>query len=216
LNRAVLHGYFRSSAAFRVRIALQLKGLDVAQVSVHLRKGEQRGPEFLKLNPAALIPVYITEEGATLTESMAIIEYLDEIVPEPRLLPVLPLERARVRSLAYLIACDVHPIQNLRVLQRLRTQFGADDGAANAWAVHFIQLGLTAFEAELAGSPATGRCCHGDTPTLADICLIPQIFNARRFQVDLVPFPTVLRIVDHCATIPAFERARPDAQPDAQ
>jgi maleylacetoacetate isomerase len=216
MTRAVLHGYFRSSAAFRVRIALQLKGLDVEQVSVQLRAGEQHTPEFLKLNPAALIPVYVTEQGAALSESLAIIEYLDEVVPEPRLLPAAPLERARVRSLAYLIACDVHPIQNLRVLQRLRTQFGADDDAAIAWARHYIELGLGAFEVELARSPKTGRFCHGDTPTLADICLIPQIFNARRFKVDLTPFPTVLRIVDHCATVPAFDRARPDAQPDAQ
>jgi maleylpyruvate isomerase len=215
MTRAVLHGYFRSSAAFRVRIALQLKGLDVEQVSVQLRKGQQQTPEFIKLNPAALIPVYVTEEGVALTESLAIIEYLDEVVPEPRLLPPTPLERARVRSLAHLIACDVHPVQNLRVLQRLRTQFGADDAAANAWACHYIELGVAAFEVELARSSATGRFCHGDTPTLADICLIPQIFNARRFQVDLTPFPTVRRIVDHCATVSAFERARPEAQPDA-
>jgi maleylpyruvate isomerase len=215
MSRAVLHGYFRSSAAFRVRIALQLKGLDVEHVSVQLRKGQQQSPEFIDLNPAALIPVYVTEEGVTLTESLAIIEYLDEVAPQPRLLPAAPLERARVRSLAYLIACDVHPIQNLRVLQRLRTQFGADDDAANAWARHYIEKGLAAFEVELARSPKTGRFCHGDTPTLADICLIPQVFNARRFQVDLSPFPTVLRIVDHCATVPAFERARPEAQPDA-
>jgi len=215
MTRAVLHGFFRSSAAFRVRIALQLKDLDVEHVSVHLRSGQQHTAEFMKLNPAALIPVYVTEEGVALTESLAIIEYLDEVVPQPRLLPASPLERARVRSLAYLIACDVHPIQNLRVLQRLRTQFGADDDAANAWARHYIEQGLAAFEVELARSPATGRFCHGDTPTLADICLIPQVFNARRFQVDLTPFPTVRRVVDHCASVPAFERARPEAQPDA-
>jgi maleylpyruvate isomerase len=216
MSRATLHGYFRSSAAFRVRIALHLKGLDVEHVSVQLRAGMQRSAEFLRLNPAALIPVYVTEGGAVLTESVAIIEYLDEVAPQPPLLPGSALERARIRSLAHTIACDVHPIQNLRVMERLRAQFGAGDDAVLAWAAHWITAGFEGLETELGRSPATGRFCHGDSPTLADICLVPQVFNARRFKVDMTPFPTILRVVEHCAQVPAFEAARPDAQADAQ
>jgi len=215
-REAVLHGYFRSSAAYRVRIALNLKGLPVRHVFHHLRKGEQRGEDYLALNPSGLVPTFVAEDGTAIGQSVAIIEYLDETHPEPPLLPRDAAGRARVRELALDIACDVHPINNLRVLNRLRSQFGADDAGVEAWARHWSTLAFQALEGKLAASPSTGAFCHGDAPGLADICLIPQFFNALRFKVDMAPFPTIRRIADACQALPAFRNARPEAQPDAE
>lgn len=205
-----LHGAARSSAAYRVRIALQLKGLDVRHVLHDLRAGEQRLPQFLALNPAGLVPVLVTDAGDALTNSLAIIEYLEELQPSPALLPRDAIARARVRGLAMALACDVHPLQNLRVLQRLHSEFGADAEATQGWAQHWIATGFAALEHELAHSAHSGRCMHGDTPTLADICLVPQVANAHRFKLDLAPYPRLSAIATHCEALPAFQRAHPD------
>lgn len=212
-----LHTYFRSSAAYRVRIALNLKGVDYEAVPVHLVRGggEHRQPAYLGLNPAGLVPA-LEDQGQVLTQSLAIIEYLDETHPQPALLPAAPLDRARVRAIAQAIACDIHPVNNLRVLQYLTRELGADEAQKSAWYRHWIGVGLQAVEAMLAGDPRTGAFCHGDTPGVADCCLVPQVFNARRFGCDLSAVPTVLRIADHCAGLEAFRRAAPEAQPDAE
>ena len=210
-----LHGYFRSSAAFRVRIALELKGLAYENAAVHLRKGEQRAEAYLGINPQALVPTL--EDGSTvLTQSLAIVEYLEETHPTPPLLPAAPAERARVRALAQIVACDIHPIDNLRVLQYLQSELKADDAAVGRWFDHWIALGFTGLEATLAGDGATGRFCHGDAPGLADVCLVPQVFNARRYALDLSPYPTILRIFEACMQLPAFDRSQPSKQPDAE
>lgn len=211
-----LHGYFRSSAAFRVRIALNLKGLAPEQAYVHLRRQEQTSPAFARLNPQRLVPALELDHGVVLSQSLAIIEYLDETSPTPPMLPVDPAGRARVRSLAMIPACEIHPIQNLRVLSHLGTAFGADAAAKEAWARHWIDVGFAAYEESVAGHPATGRFSHGDAPGLADLCLVPQVFNARRFGVDMARYPTVSRIFDACMALPAFELARPERQPDAE
>ena len=211
-----LHTYFRSSAAYRVRIALHLKGLDYEAVPVHLVRGggEHRQPAYLGLNPAGLVPA-LEDAGQVLTQSLAIVEYLEETHPQPALLPAAALDRARVRAIAQVIACDIHPVNNLRVLNYLRDTLYADDAARSNWALHWMALGLRALEQHLAREPATGLCCHGDTPTLADCCLVPQLFNARRFGLDLAPYPTLVRIDRHCAALPAFATAHPAQQPDA-
>lgn len=210
-----LHGYFRSSAAFRVRIALNLKGLAYENAFVHLRKGDQRGAEYLGLNPQALVPTL--EHGPhALTQSLAIIEYLDESHPSPALLPKTPHERARVRALAQIVACDIHPIDNLRVLQYLAKELKADEAAVGRWFNHWIATGFGGLEATLAKDPATGRFCHGDAPGLADVCLVPQVFNSRRYSLDLSPYPTIRRIHDACMALPAFDAAQPSEQPDAE
>ncbi|MBI3512890.1 MAG: maleylacetoacetate isomerase [Proteobacteria bacterium] len=210
-----LYGFHRSSAAFRVRIALNLKGLDYEQAAVHLRRGEQRAPEFLKLNPQALVPALI--DGAhVLTQSLATIEYLDETYPNRPLLPNTPAGRARVRALAQIIACEIHPLGNLRVLQYLAKELKQDEPTVQRWFNHWIALGFGAFEALIAGHPETGRFCHGDQPTLADVCLVPQVFNAKRYDLDLKPFPTLMGIFEHCMAQPAFDRAQPSKQPDAE
>lgn len=216
MSRAILHGAARSSAAYRVRIALQLKGISVDHVPYRLREGEQRSADFLRLNPAGLVPVFVTEAGDALTNSLAIIEYLEELQPEPPLLPRTALERARVRALAHAIACDIHPIQNWRVLLHVRQLLNAGEDASLAWGQHWIALGFGALEQQLRASTATGRCCHGDQPTLADVCLVPQVANARRFKLDLTAYPTLMRIAEYCEALPAFERARPENQPDGQ
>ena len=208
-----LHGYFRSSAAFRVRIALNLKGLAYDHVSVHLRKGDQKSPAYLGLNPQALVPTL--EDGPhALTQSLAIVEYLDETHPKPALLPAKPAERARVRALAQIVACDIHPIDNLRVLEYLAKELKADEAAVGRWFNHWIATGFGGLEATLAKDGATGRFCHGDTPGLADICLVPQVFNSRRYNLDLAPYPTITRIFEACMALPAFDSAQPSRQPD--
>ena len=212
-----LHTYWRSSAAWRVRIALALKGIAYDAVPVHLLRGggEQRADAYRALNPQGLVPL-LTDGDETLSQSLAIIEYLDETRPEPPLLPRSAAGRARVRALAAVVACDVHPLNNLRVLQHLAAQFGADDAAKGAWMRRWIGDGFAALETMLARDPRTGTCCHGDAPTLADLCLVPQMFNARRFDVDLAPYPTLVRIDAHCSALAAFRDAAPDRQPDAE
>jgi len=212
-----LYNYFRSSASYRVRIALNLKGLDYEYVSVHLTRngGEQFADAYRALNPQALVPV-LHDGDRVLTQSLAIIEYLDETRPEPPLLPKTPAERARVRALAQTVACEIHPLNNLRVLRYLTDTLGVSEETKNKWYQHWVGLGLQAIETQLATSPYTGKFCHGDTPTLADCCLVPQLFNARRFKCDLSGFPTLLRIEQNCNALPAFQRAAPERQPDAE
>jgi maleylacetoacetate isomerase len=211
----ILHTYYRSSASFRVRIALNLKGIAYESVFQHLRKGEQRADAFLKFNPYGLIPV-LDDGGAVLMQSLAIIEYLDETHPEPAFLPADPADRAYVRSLAQAVACDIHPIDNLRVLQYLRGQFDADEGAIGAWYNHWIATGFAGIEATLANDARTGRFCFGDAPGLADILLVPQVVNAASYQLDMTPYPTITRVFDACMALPSFADAHPKAQPDAE
>ena len=212
-----LYGYFRSSAAYRVRIALNLKGLAYDHAGVHLVRdgGEQFGAEFLALNPQGLVPAF-EDGGAVLTQSLAILEYLEETHPEPALLPDDPVERARVRALALAIACDIHPLNNLRVLSYVSGTLGQGDEARAAWYRHWVETGLAAVEALVAGHPMTGTFCHGDTPSHADLCLVPQIANARRFDCDLTPCPELVRIDAACAALAAFIDAAPQNQPDAE
>lgn len=205
-----LYGYFRSSAAYRVRIALALKGLAYDQVPVHLLRGEQRQPEYLLKNPQGLVPTLELDDGTLLTQSLAIIEYLDALKPEPRLIPKEPLLAARVRAVALAIACDVHPLGNRRVLDYLDTELKQDSDEIEAWIRHWILAGLEAIEKLIASGPF----CFGTSPTLADICLVPQIFNARRFSVPLEPFPRILAVDAACAELPAFRAAHPWQQAD--
>ena len=212
-----LHGYYRSSASYRVRIALNLKHLHADTAYVHLSRngGEQFMPAFSSLNPQHLLPV-LEDDGAVLTQSLAIIEYLDETQTGQKLLPAEAPGRARVRQLAMVCACDIHPLNNLRVLNYLTGPLALSQEQKNAWYQHWTHLGLAALEAELASSPHTGLFCHGDTPTLADCCLVPHLFSARRFEVDLSPFPALVRIDAVCAQLPAFQLAHPSRQPDAE
>jgi maleylacetoacetate isomerase len=210
-----LYGYFRSSAAFRVRIALNLKGLDYEQVFVHLRKKEQAAPEYLAVNPQGLVPA-LEDDGQVFIQSLAIIEYIDETHPEPPLLPGHPADRARVRGLAQLVACDIHPIDNLRVLLYLKHTLGHDEAAIERWYNHWIIQGFNGLERILADDGMTGDFCHGDAPTLADICLVPQVVNAQRYKLDLSSYPTIQRIYANCMRLPAFDRALPAKQPDAE
>jgi maleylacetoacetate isomerase/maleylpyruvate isomerase len=207
-----LYTYFRSSAAFRVRIALNLKGLAYEPVFVHLAKGEHRKPEYAAVNPQALLPTLVLDDGTRLTQSLAIIEYLEEKHPQPALLPKDALGRARVRSLANLVASEIHPLNNLRTLQHLRRALGQNEEQVSAWYRHWVADGLAKLEADLKGD----RFCYGDSPTLADCCLVPQIFNARRFDCDLAPYPKTLRAFEHCMKLEAFDRAQPAKQPDAE
>jgi maleylacetoacetate isomerase len=211
-----LYGYFRSSAAYRVRIALNLKGLAPEHVGVHLRKGEQHAGDYLRRNPQGLVPTLATDDGAHLTQSLAIIEWLDETHPRPPLLPADADARARVRAIALAIACDIHPLNNLRVLKYLVRPLGASEAARDEWYRHWCDVGLSALETQLAAEPATGRFCHGDAPTLADICLVPQLANARRVPFDLDRIPTLLRIEAACLELPEFAEAAPARQPDAE
>ena len=210
-----LYSYFRSSAAYRVRIALALKGLAYEYTSVHLTKGEQNAGAYRALNAQALVPTLV-DGPRTLTQSLAIIEYLDERHPQPPLLPGTPEGRARVRAIALSIACDIHPLNNLRVLRYLVRTLGVSEDAKNAWYRHWIDLGLSALESQLAGDPSTGTFCHGDAPSLADVCLVPQLANARRYAIRLDAYPTLTRIDSSCRAIPAFAQAAPERQPDAQ
>lgn len=212
-----LYGYFRSSAAFRARIALNLKGLEYEQAIIHLVKngGEQFAPEYRALNPQALVPV-LQDGDLTLTQSLAIIEYLDEVYPEPALLPATAAQRARVRSIALMIACEIHPLNNLRVLRYLVKDLKVTEARKDEWYRHWVVSGLEPLEIRLANDPATGLCCHGDVPGLADICLVPQLANARRFNIALDAFPTLLRIEQNCMALKPFQDAAPSAQPDAE
>ncbi len=212
-----LYDYFRSSAAYRVRIALNLKGLKYDRAFVHLTRGggEQFSDRYGQINPQNLVPA-LADGDQVLTQSLAIIEYLEETHPEPPLAPVSPAERARVRGIALAIACDIHPIDNLRVLNYLTKQLGVTDEQRTAWYRHWVETGLKSVEALVAGHPMTGRYCHGDTPSIADICLVPQLFNARRFDCDLSGCPELLRIDGACNEIPAFADAAPPNQPDAE
>lgn len=209
-----LYGYFRSSAAYRVRIALALKGLKAEHIPVSLVKAEQHGGEYSRLNPSHLVPTLI-DDGLVLGQSMAIIEYLDETHPQPALLPGTPAERARVRALAQIIACDVHPINNQRVAKYLASTYGISEDGTTEWMRHWMRLGLEAYEAMLAAAPTSGRFSHGDTPTLADICLVPQLFNALRFSYDFKHLSNVQRVFDNCMALPAFDNTQPSKQPDA-
>jgi maleylpyruvate isomerase len=215
MSDALLHGYFRSSPAFRVRIALNLKGVAYDQTFRHLRKGEQRAPDYLKLNPQGLVPT-LEIDGQTLTQSLAIIEYLEETRPDPALLPKDAAGRARVRSLAHAVALEIHPINNLRVLEDLRSRFGADDAAVARWFRHWVEVTFAPLETRLASEAHTGKFCHGDTPGLADICLVPQVINNTRFDVDMTPYPTIARIHKACLELDAFKNALPANQPDAE
>ena len=210
-----LHTYFRSSAAFRVRIALNLKGLAYDAAYVHLPRGEHRQPAYGALNPQALLPM-LEDAGQHLTQSLAIIEYLEETRPQPPLLPNDAPGRARVRSLSLLIACEIHPLNNLRVLQHLKRALGQSEEQVNAWYRHWIADGLAKLEAQLARGAGTGRYCHGNTPTMADCCLVPQVFNAQRYQCDTTAYPTTMRVFAECMRLDAFDRAQPARQPDAE
>jgi len=211
-----LIGYFRSSAAFRVRIALNLKGIKVEHASRHLRKGEQSAPDYVAINPQKLVPALVLDNGAVLTQSLAIMEYLEETHPEPALLPRDPVGRARVRALSLIVSADIHPIQNLRVMGYLREKFGQTEESAFAWSRHWIETGFDAYEATLSSDPGTGTFSHGNSPTMADMCLVPQVFNAARFKVDMKRYPTIQRIYDACMKHPAFDAAQPSKQPDAE
>ena len=208
-----LHGYFRSSAAWRVRIALNLKGVPVEHAFHHLRHGGQRAPDYLRLNPQGLVPALGTDDGAVLTQSLAICEWVEETRPEPPLLPGDALERARIRAFALAIACDVHPVQNLKVLARLRA-LPLPEAEVTGWACWIIREGLEACEALL--TDRAGPFCFGAAPTLADICLVPQLANARRFGCDLSRLPRLLAAEAACNALPAFEQAAPDRQADAE
>ncbi len=216
MDRLCLYSYWRSSAAYRVRIGLNLKGLPYDIMPVHLLRngGEQRTPEFREANPQGLVPV-LQHGQRTLRQSMAILEYLDEMWPERPLLPATARDRQRVRALAQVIACDIHPLNNLRVLQYLEHEWGVPQAERETWAKHWMAEGFAAFEALLHDHPSTGAFCDGEVPTLADCCLVPQVYNARRFGLDLSPYPTITRIEQACLALPAFDAARPENQPDA-
>jgi maleylpyruvate isomerase len=212
-----LYTFFRSSASYRVRIALNLKGISYEQVPVHLRRGggEQLGAVYKAINPQALVPA-LADGGRILTQSLAIMEYLDEKYPHPPLLPKDPADKALVRSMALIIACEVHPIQNLRVLNYVKSEYQQTDDQVNRWAQHWISLGFSALEQMVLSAPNRGKFCFGDSPTLADICLIPQLGNARRYHCDLAQYPTLMSIEKSCMAVPAFANAAPEKQPDAE
>lgn len=219
MSGIILHGYYRSSASFRVRIALGLKALTYTHRFHHLRRGEQKSPEYLQANPQGLVPM-LEINGLRLTQSLAIIEYLDEVAPTPALLPPTAEGRAAARALAQLIACDIHPIDNLRVLKYLRAPLGHDEATVQTWYNHWIAEGFAAMEtmlnAQLNARGADTPFCLGDTPTLADICLVPQVVNAGNYKLDLSPYPRIRQIFDACMALEAFRAAHPSQQPDAE
>ena len=212
-----LYTFFRSSASYRVRIALNLKGLQYEQAPIHLRRGggEQLSAAYKAINPQALLPA-LEDGGKILTQSLAIIEYLEERYPQPPLLPRDPADKALVRSMALIIACEVHPIQNLRVLQYVKREYNQSDEQVNRWAQHWINLGLAALEQMIVAQPRRGKFCCGGTPTLADICLVPQLGNARRYGCALSQYPAIMEIEKNCMALPAFTDAAPEKQPDAE
>jgi maleylacetoacetate isomerase len=216
-SRMKLYDYFRSSAAYRVRIALNVKGVKPDERTfVHLRMGNQRAQDYLALNPQGLVPALALDDGHVLTQSLAIIEYLDETFLEPPLLPAEAVARARVRAIALLIACEIHPLNNLRVLNYLIGTLGVTKEQKDGWYRYWVDVGLEALERQLTRDAETGPFCHGDAPTLADICLVPQLANARRFNIDMSPYPTLTRIEAACNALPAFADAAPSRQPDAE
>ncbi len=211
----ILYDYCRSSAAYRVRIALNLKGLAYSQLPVNLLKNEQQGEAHLARNPQGLVPAF-EDQGMLFNQSLAVCEYLDEAYPNThRLLPDNIIEKAHVRSLAQVIACDIHPINNLRILKYLVGEFGVTEEQKIAWYQHWIHEGFRALEIQLSASGKAGDYCHGDTPSLADLCLVPQVFNAIRFKTDLNAYPTIVRIYEALEALPAFRNAHPSCQPDA-
>jgi maleylacetoacetate isomerase len=210
-----LYSFFRSSAAFRVRIALNLKKLPYEAVFIHLRRNDQARPDYRAVNPQGLVPT-LEDNGELLIQSLAIVEYLDETYPEPPFLPARAAERARVRALAQIVACDIHPINNLRVLRYLKRPLGHDDAAIAEWYNHWIAAGFAALEQLLAASSHTGRFCHGDAPGLADIAVVPQVVNAERYRLDMAPYPTIRRIFENCMALEAFTAAHPSRQPDRE
>jgi maleylpyruvate isomerase len=212
-----LYGFFRSSASYRVRIALNLKRLDYGQIPIHLRRGggEQLSPSYKTVNPQALVPT-LEDGGRLIPQSLAIIEYLEERYPEPPLLPRDPADRAIVRGMALAIACEIHPIQNLRVLNYLRNELKHSEEDINSWARHWIALGLSALEQTVLSSSKQPRFCFGEAPSLADLCLVPQLYNARRFGCDLSAYTALLGIETNCVALPAFAKAAPENQPDAE
>ncbi len=209
-----LYNYFRSSASYRVRIALALKGLDYDYLPVHLPRNEQFAESYAALSPARLVPL-LKDDDTLVSQSLAIIEYLEETHPQPPLLPEAPAERARVRALALDIACEIHPLNNLRVLRYLVKDLKVSEDDKNRWYRHWVETGLEVVEQRLAGSPATGRFCHGDAPTLADVVLVPQIHNAQRFECGLEHVPTVMRVFEACMAHDAFAKTQPSVCPDA-
>ena len=211
-----LYDYYRSSAAYRLRIALNLKGIAPERAFVHLRKGEQRADAFLAINPQGLVPAIEIGDGTALTQSLAIMEWLDETHPKPPLLPADPAARARARPLALAIACDIHPLNNTRVLSYLTNTLGVSTEQRDGWYRYWIDQGFEALETRLSRERATGRFCHGDTPTIADVCLVPQVANSQRLDMDLSPYPTIVRIDAACKALPAFAAAAPAKQPDAE
>ena len=210
-----LYNYFRSSAAFRVRIALNLKGQHYDSIPKAFARNEHRAPDYLALNPQGLIPA-LEVDGTVLSQSLAIIEYLNDTYPEPALLPNDPLARAQVRSMALGIACDIHPLNNLRVLGYLRQNYGQDDAGVERWYQHWITVGFQGLEEQARRHSAAKRYCFGDSVSLADVCLVPQVYNARRFNTNLTPFPTLVEISTHLESLAAFAAARPESQPDAR
>lgn len=211
-----LHNYFRSSTSYRVRIALALKGIEYDYVAHHLRHGGNRAPEFLAVNPQGLVPALVWSDGTVLGQSLAIMEFIDDMVPEPPLLPADPHGKARVRMLSQMIGCDIHPVNNLRVLNAIRERFGADDAAVADWFRHWVAETFAPMERMLAQDEATGTFCHGDQVTMADLCLVAQVANNGRFGVDMEPYPTIRRINAACMELEAFRTAAPMNQPDAE
>jgi maleylacetoacetate isomerase len=208
-----LYSYWRSSAAYRARIALNLKGLDWEYVSVDLAKGDQNRQAYASVNPQMIVPM-LDDDGTFVRQSLAVLEYLEETHPKPPLLPASPGERARVRAIAQYVACEMHPLNTMTIHGYMRNEMGLDEEAITKWYMRWTTRGLTALEESLAGDPATGTYCHGDTPTMADACIVPHLYNTKRFGVDLSPYPTLVRIDKACLKLPAFAAAVPDRQPD--
>ncbi len=217
MNELILYSYWRSSAAYRVRIALNLKQLEYTTAPVDLVRngGEQKAADYKSLNPQQLVPV-LCHGRRVMNQSLAIIEYLDEVFPDPALLPVTARERARTRALAQIVACDIHPLNNLRLQHFLETQFKVESADRTRWMLHWMTDGFAAFETLLASGTSTGTFCEGEKPTIADICLVPQVYNAQRYRLDMTPYPIIQRINAECLELSAFSDAAPDVQPDAE
>lgn len=211
-----LYSYWRSSTAYRVRIAMNLKGLRYDLTPRNLLGAEQREVDYLKLNPLGAVPTLVLDDGTVLIQSLAILEYLEETHPKPPLLPKGAIAKARVRALALTVACEMHNVNNMKVLQHITGPMGHSEGEKLHWMHHWMHEGFKALESQLAHHPDTGMFCHGDTPTIADVCLVPQVYNARRFQLDMGEYPTISAIADACNQLPAFRDAAPENQPDAQ